>query len=912
MAMPKVGIQLVVDNLNEWLAQIAQVNAAIKTTGTTAQTTKSQVDNLGETDGPQQAAHDIDKLEESAKQATTAVDNLDNAAQDTSSVKKLGNDSQNAATEVDDLGKTAADSGNKVVDMARKAEGVRPQMSAFEEIMRGAMQRVGQIVTEQLLKAGRAILGLVTSAPTLAGEFQDSMQQFYAAAAVPPELFSEYDKLILQLGKELPVSTNETALAAVTLAKGGLDPLVIKAGALRNVLNFANASMIDLDTAATVVVKQLGTFVSSAASVTEKNEFMAKSMDLMTKAANASTLDVDELSMGLLEAGGTAKVTGLDYEQFVTTMGLISPAFSSASTAGTSFKNFLLRLKPTSEEAYGQMSQLGLVVDDAGKMMEFLSANGLQPVSNDLGELKNQVGNFLKQDKGLKDAEIRKVFMNLGQNQFYDAAGNLKSVAEISQVLADATGNLTAEERSYALSKIFGNEAMNAAVKLAEEGAAGYDRFAQSVAAANGVTAQAAATQKGYEFEMEQFQGTLETLQIVIGTAMLPALEKMYAAGNIATGAMLNFSQAILGDAVAMQSLSPQMASLATNLDAIYTLFTAGGPDEYAIAFYQLSPALQSVVTFGEQLYAWLLSLGPAFQPIVDYATQTGTAFSKIWETAGPALGAIVQFFVDRWPQISEIIFITLEAAMSIVAFALGNITNFILNALAAIGYVWTEWGAETSYVFEALWNELVFVVDTAMTLISGIFQIGTALIYNDADAAGLALQQLFDRIWSNIVTLVMDQLANLGRLFESWWPGFTATILRIWDFGKLAGDLITGFIKGWDSNVARMYAAVSAFATSAVETLTKVFDFGSPSRLMEEFGSLASEGFVIGFEANTKSMIDAAKGLASATTGPVSAMQSAMGDTTTSVTNTYNMGIKTTASPTLITRSFDMMRATA
>ncbi|MGK3946042.1 hypothetical protein ABK046_47805, partial [Streptomyces caeruleatus] len=61
-----------------------------------------------------------------------------------------------------------------------------------------------------------------------------------------------------------------------------------------------------------------------------------------------------------------------------------------------------------------------------------------------------------------------------GSNRFYDANGNLKSMAEIAEVLQETIGGLSEQQKNSALTTIFGADAMNAALGIAEQGVVVY------------------------------------------------------------------------------------------------------------------------------------------------------------------------------------------------------------------------------------------------------------------------------------------------------------------------------------------------------------------------------------------------------------------------------------------------------
>jgi TP901 family phage tail tape measure protein len=81
----------------------------------------------------------------------------------------------------------------------------------------------------------------------------------------------------------------------------------------------------------------------------------------MTKAANASAVDVKGLSQGIFNAQGIAKVAGVSFEDLTTTLATLAPRFASSSEAGNSLKNMIARLQPTTDPATEAMEGIGTV-----------------------------------------------------------------------------------------------------------------------------------------------------------------------------------------------------------------------------------------------------------------------------------------------------------------------------------------------------------------------------------------------------------------------------------------------------------------------------------------------------------------------------------------------------------------------
>jgi TP901 family phage tail tape measure protein len=269
---------------------------------------------------------------------------------------------------------------------------------------------------------------------------------------------------VVAVSVAVALACTATALAPVSVAPVRVAVTVACTATAAALVNVA---------AAELSIKNLGTFVPITATAAEQTQFLADSQNLLVKAAGASTLDVDKLGAAMLAAGGQAKASGVDYQDFVTTMGMISPSFDSAATAGTSYKNFLARLQPTTKSAMDAMTSLNLVTAD-------------------------------------------------GKSKFFDATGAFVGNREAAAMLQKSLAGLSDAQRTAALQAIFGNDAMGAAVALANSGAAGYDKFAAAMANASGVEQTAKTVQQGFNIALDNMHGSIEALQIVVGTALLP------------------------------------------------------------------------------------------------------------------------------------------------------------------------------------------------------------------------------------------------------------------------------------------------------------------------------------------------------------------------------------------------------
>jgi phage-related protein len=634
-------------------------------------------------------------------------------------------------------------------DLGGRAKGAGGGFNALQEMAVGALRHIGTIGVDLALQGLQKLGGFIGDSISVAGDFQAKMNEVGAALGKGfepgTEGLNEFKDLFISLGKELPVSTAEVQDAALALVKGGLDPAVIKAGALEDSLKFAAAAGMELADAAELTIKQLGTFVPLGASVEEQTKFMAEAQDLLVKAAGASTLNVDKLGDAMLQAGGAAKATGVDYKDFVTTMGLISPSFGSAAEAGTQFKNFVSLLVPTTKNATEQMDKLGLMTTSTTKIMKFLQERGIQPLGTDLDTLGNQFTELMVA-QGQTAEETGKIWDTFSQSRFFDMDGKFIGMRDSAELLKNAFVGLSDAERTEAMKAIFGNDAKAAAIALMDAGAAGYDAFAQKMEAANGVQAQAAATQQGFNFQLENMKGSLEALQITIGTALLPVLSDLI--GNYITPGINKVME--LADAFLNGGGATSMMGEAT---AVLQGWWAA-----------LQPALLEVWrVLQTQVWPILQDLGTALLPLVGAAIQI---FAGFWsDVLVPAIQML-------WEILTTIVLPVLAVLASWLAEYLPPAIQFVADFL-------------TNILFPALHTVYDFITTYVIPLFAALVDLHMA-------ALGFAVQTLanfwtgtllpaINSVWSFITTYVIPLFNALVQLHMATLGLAVRTLAGIW-----------------------------------------------------------------------------------------------------------------------------------
>lgn len=714
----EVAVDLVVNNAAPFLAASEKVSASydkmvadINAAAVSINASADKMDKAGDEMGG--VAKDIDKVgdatDKTADEVSKDVGDIDTSLGKVETAAKQAGDG--AQTQLKRIPDAAHDAAAKTGGAA--------------DIIKGVLMGIGAAALNMAADAGRAFVQFAGDSIKLAGDFEAGMNRFAVAAGkdLDPKGLEDFRDLFLDIGKRLPVSTMEVQEAAETLVKGGIEPEVIALGGLEDSIQFATAAGMDLNAAAELSIKTMGVFTDITDTAKEKTDFLAKSQNLLVKAAGASTLNVDNLGAATLVAAGQAGAAGVDYEDFVTTLGLISPAFNSAAEAGTSYKNFLVRLIPTTKPAIAMMDQLGLSSFKSKDAIEELSKQGIDASNFDTEQIIQSLYDVAEQT-GLTEKETQKYIQTFTGSKFYDINGAFVGNAKTAELLKNATKDLTAEERVHAFQTIFGNDAMGSAIALAKNGADGYQAFADKMANASGVQETAAGKQKGFNVALDNFNGSVEALQITLGTLLLPILTDLF--NNV---------------------LAPAINTI-TLLSSSFG--TAGGEaTSFAYAFgslFNLGPET-------EETFGWISDkIGEAMGYIKLVISQVLAEINTFWKENGEE---IMKDVSTLWEDVLGII----GPAVEIISFVVKEVFKDIAEFIA-------DNGQDILKFLKNVWKLVFTVIDTALKLVSGVLQTVMFLIRGDWQSAWNSILQTLKDVVGGIITFIQTALNTILNLF--------------------------------------------------------------------------------------------------------------------------------------------------
>ncbi len=510
--------------------------------------------------------------------------------------------------------------------------------------------------------AGAAALGFgalaigIGDSVNKAAEFEQTLSGIAAVTGKTTTELSGIRDLALQLGKDTAFSASESAKAIEELIKGGLEIDDVMNGAALATVNLAAAGGVSIPEAATIAANALAQF-------SLKGEDMAHVADLIAGAANASAIDVGQFKLSLQAAGAVASTVGFSFDDLAQGIAIMGKAGITGSDAGTSLKTMMLNLQPSTNAAAGVMRELGLFTTDnvaawnqlAGELQDHplgraelaKAMKGNKDSAEDLFKIAKKLG--IGAAGNAKDFNAWAQSTGLATNAFFTAEGKVKSLSEVAGILQDATSGLTEAQKLQALETLFGSDAIRAAAVLAKEGAAGFEEMAASMGK---VTAKQVADKRmdNLKGSLQALSGTLETMQIMIGSAFLPVLNDLVKTLNEGLGGAMPMLEDMANGIVgALEAAKPGMQAFAEIVKKALGGDVQGAMDDLG----------KGISAFGAdlsvQLQAWAQSflawIGPMIPPLLQQAAQLAQQFlTWVGSQVGPLvsqLGAWAATFTD-------------------------------------------------------------------------------------------------------------------------------------------------------------------------------------------------------------------------------------------------------------------------
>lgn len=706
-------------------------------------------------------------------------------------------------------------------------------------------------------------------------DFEQQLSGIKALTGATAEEMKKIEGVALKANQETAFSALEAAKGLEELLKAGLNASQAQEG-LKGALDLAAAGGIGVADAAEIASTALNAFRNDNLSV-------AQASDILAGAANASATSVGELKLGLSAASAVTSAVGMSFKDTNTALALFAQNGLKGSDAGTSLKTMFLNLQPSTKAQINLFQELGLESLNVEKGWQFLKEKGVDVAksADSIGSAfvqmaQKQLGAKKVNQEVLDLARKMEVQSGFSRSAFFNEAGQVKKLSEISGELKKALGGMNDAQRLSALETLFGSDAIRAANILYKEGEEGANKMAEAMSK---FTAADVAKEKLNNFAgtLENLKGTIENALIQTFASIIPKITPLLDQLNVAVN-KINFEQ--LGQTIgtflvgAINLLSGTIGFVSNNftlLSSILAGLGAGGAVLGAVSAFTTISA--SITAFGVAAATAGGITSMAFFPITVAVVGIGLAVAGLalaWQTNFGNIQGITQSVLST---ISSVWTSSWSAISSFFTATWATILGAFNSTVSTISGLWTSFTNTLSTVWSAAWETIKSFVAAVFLTVIALFTGNTSQIGGIWNSFGEKLKSIWSGIWeavktalSNTWTWITEQFNSLvnigttktkeaGEAIKNAWNSAWGFVKNI-DVVAIAKFVIDGFVNGIKNGVGNVINAMKDLATSAVNAAKENLQIKSPSRVFMEIGGFVSEGFGIGIDKSAKDVV--------------------------------------------------------
>lgn len=658
-----------------------------------------------------------------------------------------------------------ADSASKSI-----AAKIGKNLSSVGKSLTSAGSTLTKTVTVPVVGAGAAIVKMSST-------FESAMSKVQAISGATGDDLVALNKKAQELGATTVFSASEVANGMTEMAKAGWNSQQIIAG-MEGVLNAASASGENLASVSTIVADAVTGFGMEAKDAT-------RIADLLTQAANAGTIDINDLGESFKYIAPIASSMGFNIEEVTTAISAMSMAGIKGSQAGTSLRTMLARMvKPT---------------DKVAEAMDELGIN----ITND--------------------------------------DGSFKSLNKIVAEMRGTFSGLTDDQKAYYATTLAGQEGMSGLLSLLNLTQEEYDEIAASMENAGGVAKETADVMlNNLTGQITILKSALEGLAIQFGEIILPYLKRFveWVQKLVEKFQALNPEQKeqIVKWAGIAAAIGPALFAIGKISTGIGGLFTA---------FSKLSGGFKAVAAGGKAGAGVLSKLGGALAGItgqiaavVAVVAVLAAAFVNLWKNNEEFRNKIIAIWDEvkaKFEEFGQGIVDRLNA----LGFDFENIVE-VLKAL------WDGFCNFLAPVFEGAFNIVSSVLGTVLDVITGILDVFIGLFTGNWEQLWTGIKEIFIGVWNGIIG-VLQSLGNtligvfdticgwFGTTWEETWSSIKEFFVGVWEsistwFSETIDNISTFFIEKWEAIstfFSGLWEGITSFVSNAWETIKNVVQVG-------------------------------------------------------------------------------------
>lgn len=461
----------------------------------------------------------------------------------------------------------------------------------------------------------------------------------------------------------------------------------------------------------------------------------------------------------------------------------------------------------------------------------------------------------------------RKELERLGVDVYDKTSGKFRDIINIFQDLESATASLSEEERNKRLSTILMTEGMAAFNAVSSTGIGQVKEWTEQFRTADGAVRKFAETQQNnLRGALTRMQGSISTLAVLLGTALLPALATVTERFTELLFPILKWLQThpeitnwIMGVTLASIAVLGLSSVASFAMGAIHGLTAAIAIARTTSLGYAVAETLAALATGN-------LSGAAAGASLVLEAlgvTQTATAVKSYVLSAAQWVlsGGFLAVATAAWSFTAAILANPLTwVVVGVVA---------LIGSLVALVYYWDTVKAAvvsavtTIYQYTVgVWNRIKSAWSEAPAWVRGLVAVVVAVLF-PIPAAIAAIGVVIYKNWDAISEYLTSAWNTIKSTASSIWSGIVDRLSSVWESITGPAAVVYEYLSGW---AGRIYEAITGGLGMIQEWLSGVWN-----TIWDGFLGVvvnAGLGFVqalwSGIKANASILWDGVKGILS------------------------------------------------
>ncbi|MDO5716374.1 MAG: phage tail tape measure protein [Tissierellia bacterium] len=660
-------------------------------------------------------------------------------------------------------------------------EGLQKMKGGFGSIAKGigaATLTASRLAIQGIAAMGTAAKAVGAVALKVGSDFEASMSQVAATMGITAEEItngSERFELLKNAAKEAGESTqysaSEAAEALNYLALAGLDAEQA-AQLLPKTLALASAGGLELGYATDLVTDSMSAL---GIAIDEADTFI----DQMARTSQKSNTNVGQLGEAILAVGANAKGLANGTVELNTALGILANNGIKGAEGGTKLRNIIMAMTPTTKDAIIAFDALGIST--------------------------------------------------------YDAEGKMRPLNEIFSEMNEKMKDLSQEDRTRLMSKIFNKQDLAAAGAL----------LASTARDLGGV--EFALKQMGVEISKESLRTLADQLQAMDSTGAARETEfialAMQQLGVTADEAKVLYQglSATLEDSTAWENLEENIRNsegAAKDMSEVLMDNLQGDIKEFKSKLEGLW------ITMAEGSTSTVRNM---VQSAKDSVGQLTEAFKKGPEAFSETLGTILAQWTDK----------IISALPGIVETGSKVLSGFIDGILNNMDTIPETAGTVVTTLITAIGENAPKIADVALKLLTGFLKGLSAHPDKLIDGAIKLVTGVAKAIVENLPAIAVAGFELVLKLNGA----ILEALPDIWNAGI---ELFKGLWKGLKQGWADLKDAVKGWFKGIIGTFKKWLGINSPSKVMsEEIGGPMAEGMAEGIKSRESSVSESAKQVA-------------------------------------------------